>query len=175
MANQPNSLGYNLETLIEQLLRNDGVIPSGFQILHESESSRASKNRIILSATVGDQDWGGSRPWNVAIEIDLSVVLTGTPEEQAAQESEYESYVASIEDVMANSWATVAASSLFEDVLPLPAEAEQKSAQENTRHRVRTYNVLAVESEAAFTYLRPDGTSIYHRPDGSSQYLRPAT
>lgn len=140
MASQPNSLGYNLETLISQLLYAAGVIPGAFQILHETDTVRANKDRIIISATVGDQDWGGSRPWNVAIEIDLSTVTVDA--------ATFESYVASIEDVMANDWQTVAASSLFEDVLPMPAEAEEKSAEQNTRHRVRTYNVLAVESAA---------------------------
>lgn len=140
MASQPNSLGYNLETLISQLLYAAGVIPGTFQILHESDTVRASKDRIILSATVGTQDYGGSRPWNVAVEIELSTVTVDA--------STFEGYVASIEDVMANSWATVAATSLFEDVFPLAPESEEKTASENTRHRVRTYNVLAVESDA---------------------------
>lgn len=140
MANQPNSLGYNLETLIAQLLYNAGVIPGAFQILHESDTVRANKDRIILAATVGDQDYGGSRPWNVAVEIDLSTVTVDAPT--------FESYVASIEDVMANSWGTVAATSIFLDVFPLAPESEEKSAEQNTRHRVRTYNVLAVEKPA---------------------------
>ncbi len=49
MANPPNSLAYNVESLVIELLRAGGVIPANFAIYHESDTARSSVNRIIVT------------------------------------------------------------------------------------------------------------------------------
>lgn len=167
MANQVNSLAWNVEQWIIDVLYAGTVIPGDFSIEHYDETDRADRNRIVIRATVGARDFGGSRPWNVAAEIER--VSVSIPEATA------ELYDAYIDDLIdPDNTPFVASIAKFEDLIPLSQEDEQKEASNNTRRRSRTFNFLALESTAAFTYFRPDGLSHYFRPDGTSQYLRPA-
>lgn len=133
------SLAYKLETLAIDMLREHESL-AGVAIKHHAEDTRAEINRIVCKATLGEQEQGGVRPWNVTLEVKALVT-----ERDAGL---IEGYSQAIDETF-TTFPAVDSLSAFEYLTFLGEEEEDKDGGRDTRQRVKSYNFHAVKSDGA--------------------------
>lgn len=132
---QAPALAYKVETWAIDALRADGRIPEEFQIAHHDEAPRANANRIFCTAKRGEQDRAGCKPWNVDIEIRLTMA-TRDP-------AQMEDFLKVIEDVFLIPRAPEVGVFRFFSVEGF--DNDERETGKNSRSRAKTLTVMALE------------------------------
>lgn len=130
------SLAYKLETLAIDMLSEHERL-AGLSIVHHAEDEPAEINRIVCTATLGEREQGGVRPWNVSLEVRVYVT-----ERDAGLIEDHSKAV----DETFTAFPQVDSMSEFDYLAHTGEDDEDKDAGRDSRQRGKTYTFHALES-----------------------------
>lgn len=139
------SLAWKMEEWAIQMLRQHETFPAELQIVHGEEDEAANIDRLVLTASIGDREAAGLKPWNVSLEIKA---IIATRDEGTA-----DSYMRAVADTF-DEPPTVPELSFFDYLNLIEEDEEEKDTRPNTRQRAKVYNFHAIE--APLFFIRPN-------------------
>lgn len=136
------SIKNKAESWMMQAARADGTLPPGMQVVHAESGEYAKSERIIVEATVGEQQLEG--PKGFPVEIDVELRSTNRNADQV------DDIFAAIERALFDPNCIAYAAQLFDVLEFFPEKMTVAGSRgRNTRNRSRKFPFVVVEKGLA--------------------------